>query len=482
MKKNYKQYGGLNLNNVKESDFKYTRDPERIIWNKNLFPIGIYLVQAVKKIPWLEYEFNGKVNLFEQTEDGISVLSIEDTLLAKNTNGLPYYFFGGSVYEILNNVYRGANYPKLHSFVDPTGDLDIHLGLPTYLKTSKKTDYYQHIFNEQATLNEDGTLTNPLTYNSLVEHYTRWIMTNLERIFRTHLYQKLFENTVEFNHMENHEAREADHIIEIGNLKLVRLLSSNKSILKIQLVGKFEGMTISDHILEFVMPILTSIDDINSGFLKQNNKMNYELLQSSNNIFNNIPIEPIDKLIRGNEDSIGNRNILWNTPIRHKIYNHVGRMQYLNILLPKIVKLYNKNLPQEISNPILTYNDPGFSQNFGNSIIDLCLLLLDLKKEGKLCNLDYQNEEYECDERGVFDNIVKNLVIMLEYPEKSFNHITRTFVNKGKKAYHITHKTINGTYYSGDDIYTKLLGDLQFGGRRRKTRRMKKRGKKTMKK
>ena len=63
------QRGGFDIIPLKESDFKYTKDTNRILWTKNVFPIGEYIAQAILSIPWSTYKFKGTTTLWIEEDD-----------------------------------------------------------------------------------------------------------------------------------------------------------------------------------------------------------------------------------------------------------------------------------------------------------------------------------------------------------------------------------------------------------------------------
>lgn len=386
------QKGGFDIIPIKDSDFKYTQDPDRILWTKNVFPIAEYIIQAIQNIPWSTYTFEGISAFWSNTE---AVFQREDIQVKTNAPTSLYFYFGGSVYEIMNGLYDRPGLPDLHSYVDPTGDLDVMIMLPnlTFPAGQSSKDYLAYFFNQlpqnmkknQGTrknrkvffkggnynnnlentnenknnnennnqnANENQNAVEPLEtvgctnniftganatqgsikrdsrrYCSLVEHYTDWIMDHFAKHLKQYMHGGLFEllfgNTVKFNIENDSEGRYADRIICIGNLKLVRSYLPYMGLIKIQLIAKFQNMTRSDHICEFLlsMPNQPSVNHTLKKYLEID--YNYHVLKG-------FPLSNFGELVRGNLDSLINRYSLYNTELRHKFYNHVGRMQYLH--------------------------------------------------------------------------------------------------------------------------------------------------------
>jgi hypothetical protein len=463
------QRGGMNLQAIHDHDFKYTTDRSRIIWNKNVFPIGPYLVFAVKTIPWSSYQFDTMVNLpyndinAPEAAGGFTMQAAFNPPImpfhvrATNDNGLPYYFFGGSVYEILHNMYRDYPYPDLHRYVDPTGDLDIHLRLPTKITVDRPAglEPYTHCFNEIATLVEHGggrapTLSNPLTMNALVDDYTRWVMDQLYRQLMIPVFSKLFGAARRCNYRRNFEASYADIAIPVGNLWLVRTFAPPYSMIKIQLLAQFEGMTEPDHILEFVIPCSIDIT-LESDMFPPRYPVDHTVLHRPESILDGIPVESISRLINGNRDSISNRYRLWNTDIRHKFYNHVGRLQYLNQLLPHILYLAKKRVSADAPSGIIRI-DESQSATFGDNVMYLCVLLDQLEAAGHMCKFDFRHRAGDsCDPSLIRLSMTENIVRMLFW---TYTFRRGTFVS-----------TQHGIYGAGSHVYSVEGTPLMIGER-----------------
>jgi hypothetical protein len=325
--------GGLRLLAVQDKEFKYTRSPQRIKWMKTLFPIGQYLIQIVRKIPWTSYEFKGNVDLFHLiSEDDATFdptkpdeyvaeevpIQTRWTMIQRKVEVPiiePYYFFGGCVYEIINTLIPDPSIP-LRNYVDPTGDIDIRLYLPFIETPPDGIDYINYH------LKADGTM------NELLSNYTQWLMQQLEIQLKgipKPLFDKLFENTVSFDFREQGEALHSDLQIAVGNLWIVRVPQYDAGMIKIQVVCKFEETEAADHCLEFVMRINTipKVSNLNETILNLNDVRMF---------IKGFPLESFRNLLGGNLSGMEDRAVLYsNEELRHKLYNHVGRIQYLNI-------------------------------------------------------------------------------------------------------------------------------------------------------
>jgi hypothetical protein len=418
------QTGGFDTIPIKDSDFKYTRDNDRILWTKNVFPIAEYIIQAIQTIPWSSYKFQGTSAFWVMTPGNTPIFEREDLKISTVTPTTPlYFYFGGSVYEIMNTLYERPGLPALHSYVDPTGDLDVMSILPRVIlppgKSSK--EYLAYFFNElpldikksQATrknrkaflfqenyksairkalnspeLNANansntntnaepietvGCKKNVFTgdnvtrsvikrdtrhYSTFIEHYTDWIMdqfaTTLQQYKKAGLFELLFGNTVQFNIENDAEGRFADRILCIGNLKLVRSYLPYMGLLKIQLIAKFQDMTRSDHICEFLLTLP------NQPSIRETLKK-YEDIEYKYHVLKGFPLSNFAELVRGNLDSLINRYSLYNTEIRHKFYNHVGRMQYLHDFFANNLNPYYEINPTKLTLSKKDYMELGIT-------------------------------------------------------------------------------------------------------------------------
>ena len=175
--------------------------------------------------------------------------------------------------------------------------------------------------------NRELVVRDPRRYVAFVEDYTSWVMEHfantLVKYKHGRLFDLLFGNTIPFNLDNDTEGRYADKIICIGNLKLVRSYLPYMGLVKIQLIARFTGMKKSDHICEFLLDMPYKP---NASLTLQK----YQSYEHKYQILKGFPLSNFAELIRGNIDSLINRYSLFNTDLRHKFYNHVGRMQYLH--------------------------------------------------------------------------------------------------------------------------------------------------------
>lgn len=424
--------GGLDIIPVKDSEFKYTVDPERILWTKNVFPISPYLLQMIQSIPWNSYRFEGETTLWTEKdvnsnsnnfniEAPIGVMPVEkhNVNVSATTNDItPYAYFGGCVYEILNTRYKSIS--DLRQFVDPTGDIDVAVCLPKITPSVKRYYIDYHFKNVKASNNVSG-----LEITDLVDDYTRWIFNEFEKQLTKSivLFEKLFENTIEFDFSEAQEGI-IDLSKKIGNVWLIRSINLPGSMIKIQFVCKFVGMEVAEHLIEFILHLDT---------VPTNGSLNdsIEMLKKESFMFETFPIMKFSQLLKGNiQTSLENRLKFWNTRLRHKFYNHVGRIQYLNRLLPKLIKrpdnvptnsnshkldiggLANKSKEERTDYPtILSY------------IMSLCGLLIKVIQDGDICKYDYMYEDRPCNTVNIVSSLVGDLISMLFKQAKSGKNI-----------------------------------------------------------
>lgn len=396
------QRGGFDIISLKNSDFKYTGSADRILWTKNVFPIGEYIAKAIMNIPWKTYTFVGETTLWVQTDQnnnnnnrGFQLSQGKETFERRTVpvrasypeDNPGYYFFGGSVYELMNTLYRNDHdVPDLHSYVDPTGDMDVLVNYPKFrfLKNQDPMDYAAYFFETlPAKNNTNKKVAEPLEsrgchkerignympnnqiskqnvvrdgrrYSEFIEHFTDWILDELaEQILslkKGTLFDSLFGNTIPFNIENDAEGANADTVICVDNLKIARSFLPSMNLIKIQLIAKFTGMTKSDHICE----LLIRMNDMPEGMetltsLTKNPKDEYHILKG-------VPMSNFKELISGNVNSIKNRKIAYAVPnSRHKFYNHVQRMLYIHDFLERKVNTHKEKNKAKITLPDSEY-------------------------------------------------------------------------------------------------------------------------------
>lgn len=412
--KTRKQRGGFDIIPLKNSDFKYTKDEKRILWNKHTYPIGEYIIALVQSIPWKKYSFKGKVKFLYYDDEDESLnypLWIEKEIETTEIIYPPYYYFGGCVYEILNTMYRKQLEKSLHTFTDPTGDIDVRLCLPNIKIKDPDTFEYFNFLLEPDGKNNDGK--DKYKINSFVNHYTKWIFIKVKyyliRDMPRILFDKIFVDTEEFDYKTNYEASFADLTAKIGNLWLVRTVINN--MVKIQLIIKYKDIEESDHILEFVFPIetdITQLDDVYRTDSLTRCRSKYIILKNS------VPIESLAELysanIRAGKERI---HLLSGDEYHHKFYNHIQRSLFLNSSLDNII-----NKPGEKNEDKITLSK--------NQYILLCTAIYNysywiLANIDNICRFLYENNPKlnECDVKDVIRKLIVGIENILYKKEKN---------------------------------------------------------------
>ena len=354
--------GGFDVVTLKDTDFRYTRSAQRIDWTKNAYSIGPYFIDMIRSIRWNEYGFKGDATFTSPAvlvEGGKKIKETEVRSIpvtASLSGPFSFYFFGGCVYEILNSELPTpppGSRPSLRDYVDPTGDVDVLVSMPT-VRFDDKTigDEVDDYFLKPG---DDGT---PVL-NEVLDDYSKWLLTQiqtwLEELQKKPIFDRLFGNTVAFDHKanKNDETFHADISVRIGNLWLVRVPLLDSGMLKIQIAVQFEG-TEPDHILECVIPIESKPEN---GFVL--NRSVYEFQKKYFVLNETLPLQSYCSLIEDNRNAMLARyKFAKDEDSRHKFFNHIGRMQYLNQLFQFINpgKTTQKECPPHIiADFILTF-------------------------------------------------------------------------------------------------------------------------------
>lgn len=295
---------------IRREDFKYTMNPERIIWTTNAYNIGLHLLDVVKQIPWDKYTFNDRSSVWKPNEnEEFSLVEehVKASYVQLSKKFIPYCLFGGSCYEIINNVHK----LNLYDFVDPTGDIDVKFNLPFYEIDTRSEINHSYIFT---TPDRSELLPH-------INHLTTWILTQIEQLVQQKPAEHMNYNTIPCTQEEVLFTSEGkvDIVKQLGNLWLLR--SIGERLLKIQLVCKFEGMQHPDHIMEYVFQFADKVTNMEdpTGIRYRNttNKAGFS-------------IQTNEQLIQDNISAMQQRETLYKTEDQHKWFNHVQRMKFLN--------------------------------------------------------------------------------------------------------------------------------------------------------
>jgi hypothetical protein len=167
---------------------------------------------------------------------------------------LKYEILGGATYELLNKI----NYPNvnLRDFMDPTGDADITITMPTLYndEISEDENFYDVAI---PLLESDGRM------HTYLRTTIEWCFNKILEQLNMHDLSALFPNSVPFDIAEYSEipieSRVSDLIfrdviIPNSHCHLVSFYASNMNLFKIQLVIKIADSNVVkiDHLIEFI--------------------------------------------------------------------------------------------------------------------------------------------------------------------------------------------------------------------------------------
>lgn len=286
-----------------------------------------------------------------------NLLTPEQIIKKYKENIISYNFFGGIVYELLNDCYPNVN---LHKYTDPTSDIDVVMlsndEIISYFINKNKINLIEYMNNdEEYNLIDDSVIYTSdltLTYQNengilMINPYTKsvsdfiydYLLDNLNRL-NLH-----FNNSIPFQDDEYYAisdgARNVDlgyrsNLIEGTNARLISYIDDNLETFRIQFVLKMQigEMSIVDHFFEFLIGTKTFIE---------NDKSAYMMKLSINN--NTYQTSPFNTLFEDNLDAYNKRKnlIIGNlTETRHKGINHVCRFIYLLDLIKNNNNIFNE--------------------------------------------------------------------------------------------------------------------------------------------
>lgn len=323
---------------------KYSKSKERQSWIEQNYENYYNLIPFLKDIDYripsltnvpvdITFYTEGGENDEEKTELG--TFEIQASLDSQFT----YYFFGGTVYNILNkNVFdeNGINGETLlELFVDNTGDIDVGIQYPPF----------DDITNIE-TIKTELSQTTKIQEKNIFYSLNQYVPTNNETVKRiniyyekysTDLYNKIFEKltimvknkkinfsyAVPFNFAEESydefSSGSLDNLID-DKAHLVKVCVND--MIKIQLVIKInvDGDTfLVDHLFE----IIISCNDLVDVEMTKKRTIMFDTI-------NNVNIQNINLLLTQNFYAyFDRRELVNNTQNMHKPINHVGRLLYL---------------------------------------------------------------------------------------------------------------------------------------------------------
>ena len=456
-----------NLTTVSDLSFKYTKNEERKWFVANTYPFFNDLAQIPFAFDWHSYNYTGDAILalseYDEDEDSDYHIFSHASVVAKYLDGERphdcFNFFGGSAYEILHNAIKKRNLlgdpeiaeymiPNIRELIDPTGDIDISVRRP-YISYKAKDDFIDFDF-------EDYECTK---LNSIMMHWTKWLFENVVKAYKESPARKgIAERTEIFDPQENGEIAGSTVLQSeiVDNVFICLLLE--KTMVKVQIVGKFKGVSHSDHFFEMVIGLLTNIIPPPSNtaiaslakfkiseqeapdFLnKERDAHGYNLLTMD---LQYIRIQSFYKLIDDNIDSIKNRfDFHDDDEYRHKFYNHVQRLRYLNAIFPYFV---TDNKKDADSAPYLTYIK-------NSSVLAAFQRLIKFIKsydtpdeygigiDNKICYFNYNYKKGDvCNPTLLFESLIGNIIPtfreMLKHVPKGIYPNINKMIHKSAEA------------------------------------------------
>ena len=310
--------------------YKYTRDNDRKIFTENGSKYADDFISLVREIDW-GWRYEGENTFLRGTYNDDTEKIDFDFLKLQCTASLPsipYFVFGGYVYELLNKELGG-----LKKFLDPTGDVDVRINTPV-VKLSER-DKYTEVYNFWY---EDTEFTK---LNDIMEQYSRYLFSAV----LSKVSQMNFENTVDFDIKEDDEGDVTD-FIKVGNVYVARVC--NPSNVKIQIVCKFANMTTSDHLFEMVWAIKKDND-----FGEDTEHLSH--YKDKNPKIQGVFIQDLKSLIIDNVGSANDRISLYGTVKQHKWFNHIQRLKYLNSIFKEIIVMYTDRHEKFLIGTFLCY-------------------------------------------------------------------------------------------------------------------------------
>jgi len=298
--------------------YKYTRDNDRKIFTQNGSKYADDFISFLREMNW-DWRYEGEntflIATYDESTDKSDFAFVKLPCVA-TPPPIPYFVFGGYVYELLNKEFGG-----LQKFLDPTGDVDVRLNTPAVTLTEK--DKYVSVYNfwyEQAECTK---------LNEIMESYS----THLFSLVLSKMTEMRIENTVDFDITEDDEYNDEAIVVRVGNVYLVRVC--NPSSVKIQIVCKFSNMSSPDHLFEMVWLIKNEKIDESLEQLKHYKEINPKI--------QGVFVQDLKSLIVDNVGSANDRMSLYGTVKQHKWFNHIQRLKYLNAIFKEVIRSYADN-------------------------------------------------------------------------------------------------------------------------------------------
>jgi hypothetical protein len=290
-----------------ELTFNYTKDPNRIIFVTNTYPIGITLLESIKHIVW-DYRFHGMTNLLIEDDDGDKFI-VAEVDASYNEKFIPYKVFGGACYEWLNHHMRTR---PLASVIDPTGDVDLRLYMPKLTYDDKLGDACAHYYNQA---NEPSPLLQDLL---------DWITSKLVDIFEQEGIRRHMGNLIVSEPDTSEGVTLPRGVTSLYDGKLWIVQSLQEDMTKVQVTCRFEGMSKSDHILEFVVASGTTMDRASFANTVTAQRSTFQIVDG-------LRMETVGLLYEGNRTALMDRTPETTRQYPHKYFNHIQRLKFLNL-------------------------------------------------------------------------------------------------------------------------------------------------------
>jgi len=288
--------------------YKYTKDKERILFTENGSKYADDFINLLREIDW-KWTFEGESTFLINDEDSESTTNFVKIQCKATLPKTPYFVFGGYVYELFNKEFG-----HLEKFLDPTGDVDVRVNLPsieTFPKQNLSNFWYEEI-----------ECTN---LNAVMDNYVNYLFQSVVK--KVQEIQIL--NTVDFDLKEDDEGNIVQHE-KIGDVYVAKVY--HPLSVKIQVVCKFKHMDKPDHLFELVWLIKKK----NVGEMLRPNLI-------VNPVISGVFVQSLPSLIVDNIGSADDRIYLYGKPNQHKWFNHVQRLKYTNYIFERIIGPYDKH-------------------------------------------------------------------------------------------------------------------------------------------
>lgn len=287
-------------------DYKYTKDKDRILFTENGGKFADEFINLLKEIDW-NWRYEGECIFLINNEYSDSTTEFVKLPCKATLPKTPYFVFGGYVYELFNKEYG-----HLEKFLDPTGDVDVRINLPS-IETLQEYSI-MNFWYEEIECNK---------LNSVMEGYLNYLFTSVVDKVR----DINIDNTVDFDIKEDDEGNIV-HYEKIGNVYVAKVY--HPLSVKIQVVCKFKNMSAPDHLFELVWLIKKTVGEVLRPHLIKNSKVN------------NVFVQDLQSLIVDNIGSANDRIYLYGKPNQHKWFNHIQRLKYINYIFDRLIIDYDR--------------------------------------------------------------------------------------------------------------------------------------------